>query len=1195
MAAIVSSCSDEITGYPGIEEEEDTSGKIRVGASVNAGVYSRGYLPSGTVSEGDFYFTYPSSRKSVIMGDTIYNYKVANVTFGQEGVETMGFVTYEDATDGKLKDLKWTDVTLRRGTPGTAVFYLDNVNPALNDASVGTDVEIVNFKEGEENPFRAGAFDEDNGTNDLLWGTAEAANFTKKIDFQLHHNMSRFRVILNVLPRGDNGSIVDLSHVADIKLTNIQHAAEYFERTTGNLILPVEPVLEDLQLVDINDETPNTGNIIWKSIVPDEDVKSDESQYRAQIYTSQDYVLPPQAINNDSQRPKLQVTVPAHYAGYNDDSGNVIFEAFLPQNMYVKDDDAEDSEEESTSNRRPMPLSFMKEHILIIRATIGPPEMKLEFAPVYVEEWVDMGEHSITGQQAGIYTNDDFMAFLDCYAKGDTVLLAKYGYRNGKDETGHSKWSIMFWSKSISLEKEGENGVGDYLKGKMHDEIPFSFSFNNYTIKVSGWDSYTELSGASGQILLYNWITGSELPAPGIESAEKFLDMITKYNSKSSSGMQLYGAYDNTNEKWIFEFTQTAPDVVELEFEDIHKAMNDETGAGNFSISFRGHTVRIKNVPGGGTIELEGEEGENLLHAILENPAGLYSLQDVEWLSRIYNYGQTSENGEELVSGIKPGDDVSWMLGLYGTQQSNGNWQFTFRRGMEFSGPSIYAIMIPDAEEGKPDYSFTKNPTTLAVKVGDTGPATSPYLYSPAVGDLKKLFAGSGSIANASNFSSMITYANNGNPIYRRYYGAFNYVTNQWEYPINGTFEIPYSTLSGKLTSVDPAIITMIAESKVTVTGMPDGAPDLVCRGQQGADILLQILRGIYSPDNIPEPGLETQGDFTNLFTAINSGNTENLKLYGNYDEGQGKWIIQFTPTAPQQIELKYNSVNNAVTANTDFDFNFGSRTVKLTGLPDGANDIVLSGEEGESLLKAIVTAVNGIGSQIDLDWLTSAYNANVAGFSMSPLSGNTQWILSAFGTKDGAGKWTFNFTGNMRLSGTSVYGIMTPDGTSAKPEYTFAYANGSSVQVYEGSLTETVTAQNLAKLFSNGGQIATSQDMTAMIGSIDNTIKSRYYGVPGNSSGSWAFPVTGSFTISYGSITGKLQGKGNIQFVMSTGITVTVNGLPYENDDLTCEGAEGAQLLLSVVSGEYQPKEPEPEPEEPGEEGGQTGGDTQG
>ena len=1226
-AVCLASCAvDEMDDRP--EREEMTSDDIRIGAAVKANIATRGYKPSGTVDSGEYILTYPFTQR-IVSGDTTYTYQLADVRFGERGIEDIGFVTYEKK-EGERVNLKWSDVSLRKapatGKPQSAIFYMDNVPVSLHvepDTKYKDDRgQYVMFSTDKSVsiPFEAGRFDDVDGTNDLLWGTASAPKNAKRVDFELHHNMARVKVIIDVKPWKDNPDIkVDLTKVAKLEITNLVLRPESFDRTTGNLLLPVDSETKSLTLVEIdNPDQVNSGALPWIKPYPDrddpyeeiEETQTDGEKYSFRRYTAADFVLPPQELVNDSNRPTLKLTIPAKYLGVQGtlpDDEPIEFEASLPQNMYVPAEG-----EGSQNSRPPMPLSFMKEHVLTIRATVGPPEMKLEFAPVYVEDWVGVGDQNITGQQAGIYSNTDFYDFLECYKAGNTVLLEKYGYKNGTDNAGHDKWVIMFWSRTINLPRKDdsetkEKGIENYLAGCTHlEDIPFTFSFNNYVLKVRGWEGekISELSGASGQIRLYNWLTGESLAYPGISSVKDFTDMITAYNGKQTGNLQKYGAYDNTDEQWVFEFTESAPAEITLSYDAIHNKMDFFNGAGNFRIDFRGRTVKITGLPVDPAsypteIDLEGTEGELILHAILADPAGIYSPEDVQVLIKAYNSLKGPEkddddgNGQPDIEQPSEYQYLGWLLADYGTE-SGGSWTFKFIKAMELNGPDIYGTMVPDAGSGLPAYTF-KNYSSPAVtiKVGDTGTYVYSYSSDSALDNVRKLFSEGGSIITQNNLKTDFwTYANNGNPIYRRYYGWYDRDAQKWMYPVDADITVAYNDINGKLTSAEPTEMLIRGDHKVTVTGLPAGAPDLICRGKQGAEILLRILYGTYKLDY--EAGIEIAADFKDLISAYKSAagseeekrlRNEKLQRYGYFDEAADKWVFGITETADAQIEVAYDDLYGKMQGGAEeFSFNLDGHSLKVTGLPTGASptEIVLSGTEGEVLLHAILTTPAAISSRAEVEWLIKAYNSQVGAYSLQrnisrPMrgrvsllaesSGNYDWILGLFGTKTGD-IWTFTFSRSMQLNGPDIYGKMIPE--DGKPAYKFAYAPESGVQVVDGTATESVKPDDLRKLFSEDGKVTSSADLVALANASDNPVVRRYYGKPNPTK--WSFTVTNSFTVSYPAISGKLADPiAEFDLVFADeNVDVKLSDLPRGYRPIACTGAAGAGTLYSILRGTY-------------------------
>ena len=1237
-AVCLASCAvDEMDDRP--EREEMTSDDIRIGAAVKANIATRGYKPSGTVDSGEYILTYPFTQR-IVSGDTTYTYQLADVRFGERGIEDIGFVTSEKKNGGERVNLKWSDVSLRKSPggnkPQSAIFYMDNVPVSLHDTTATPYKDYrgqyVMFPTEGPIPFEAGRFDDVEGTNDLLWGTASAPKNAKRVDFELHHNMARVKVIIDVKPREENPNImVDLTKVAKLEITNLVLRPESFDRTTGNLLLPVVSDPQPLKLVDIDNRGQvNSEDLPWvptKDNQPYETITESQGDktYSFHRYTAADFVLPPQELVNDSNRPTLKLTIPAKYLGVLDQGVDkddpVTFEASLPQNMYVPAEG-----DGSQNSRPPMPLSFMKEHVLTIRATVGPPDMQLEFAPVYVEDWVGVGDQNITGQQAGIYNNTDFYNFLDYYQAGNTVLLEKYGYKNGTDDEGHDKWVIMFWSRTINLpmidnNETGEKGIVDYLKGCEYlKKIPFTFSFNNYVIKTDD-ATYAELSGASGQIRLYNWLTGETLPYPGISTAEEFKGMIEAYNMNSKSAMQNYGAYDNTDEQWVFELREDVSDVIELSYDEIHNAMKFFTGGGNFTINFRGKKVKVTNLPvdspySQSSIVLEGSEGELILHAILADPAGIYSPEDVQILIKAYNTikgpGTGNDDGDDVGDGepgLEPTDYqyLGWLLENYGTE-SGGSWTFKFIKAMELNGPDIYGTMVPDAGSGLPKYDFRavnaegKDDNSMTIRVSDTGTYAYNYRnkteyiakiqYYAFDTYLKSLFSEGGSITTAANLKTDFwTNANNGNPILRRHYGWYDRDAQKWMYPVDADITVAYNDINGKLTSAELTEMLIRGDHKVTVTGLPAGAPDLICRGKQGAEILLRILYGTYKLDY--EAGIEIAADFKDLISAYKSAagseeekrlRNEKLQRYGYFDEAADKWVFGITETADAQIEVKYDDLYGKMQGGAEeFSFNLDGHSLKVTGLPTGASptEIVLSGTEGEVLLHAILTAPAAISSRAEVEWLIKAYNSQVGTYSLQrnisrPMrgrvsllaesSGNYDWILGLFGKKTGD-TWTFTFGRSMQLNGPDIYGKMIPE--DGKPAYKFAYAPESGVQVVDGTATESVKPDDLRKLFSEDGKVTSPADLVALANAGDNPVVRRYYGKPNPTK--WSFTVTNSFTVSYPAISGKLASIDAFDLVFADeNVVVTLSDLPRGYRPIVCTGAAGAGTLYSILRGTY-------------------------
>ena len=1309
---------------PGDSEQSDY---VRVSASVRATLASRAAKEWGRVDQGEFVLTYPFSM-SVVNNDTTYTYNTAKVKFGTEGLENMGFVTYYDERKEANVALKWSEIVLRK-TP-SAIFYLDNVPTSLHNAdsplqkTLNSHQNLVIFYGDEDypapeetNPFRAGLFDRENGTNDLLWGWTVAEKNAKIVrfedtdqgDYRLHHNMSRLRVVIDAKQRdAETNEVVNFSQDVKLRLLKLHHEPLYFDRSSGNLTLMPEPEENNvLTLVQFENgeeagtdptdaDDPDSAVIPWAKI---EEVKDTDNPGKTfKRYTSYDFVVPPQELDNADKRPMLQLIVPAQYVpGKNPADPEVYYEANLPQNMYYTKKEGDDA-----TDLPAMPFSFMKEYDMTIRAVVGPPDLELRFAPVQVQDWVNLGAQEISGNQAGIYTNQDFYDFLNCYRAQNDVRLERYGYRASDDEP----WKILFWSSALKLHKKDEDitasdgstkreeGIENYLEDCVDTDFfkdnPFQFVFNNNVVTLTDDEQYPKLDGASGQLRLYSYVTGEDVEYPGIKDADHFLEMIKAYNSKSfKSQLPFFGAYDNTYEQWEIEFTEnaggTSDATIVLDYDKIANTMfffgeDAQGGAGNFKFNFRGHPIEVTNIPDPKdptktiSVTLEGIEGEQILHAIVANPAGIYSAEDVALLIRAYNSLDTSEPDTDDDGDSQPDnggmvdepEDLSWLLPHFGVKTSD-KWTFRFIKPIELNGPDIYGTMVPDSENNLPDYDLVAvgstgaNDNTLMVKVSDTGPSQQ-YTYSytntgAKVGEtstsrfdtyLKKLFAKGGIITTAGNISSMISYANNGNPVYRRYYGWYDELNSQWIYQINPTagtdgirkIEIEYATIFAKLNSTEPTVFQLLNDSRVVVTKMPNGAPDLLCRGEQGAELLYKILRGYYTPEDY-KPGIELRSDFADLFTAYNADDLVGLQRYGTFDEEQNKWIFKFTETAEQPMNVALSELKGQMKPKQDMEyaFDFGAHVLTLE-LPAGSDPKTLNiaGASGAALLHAILTDQQKLTSPEDVEWMIQAYDGKVmapsalsltqavsasvpaygsifdyssgvrsasvpqpANYVPAPLANDVQvpgtfdWILGLYGEKNGT-TWNFHYANTMELNGPSIYGRMTPDG-SGKPEYKFTFDFEIVPDVEEGQDPQpaekyvTVVDNSfrahvggyLKRLFTGNGEITSAEELVRLTAMTqENPILWRYFGKP--SSGTvvtWTFPITatGSISAAYEDLFGKFQNVDESKFTLTLkdGLTVKVTPLPDVNyRKIECSGPEGAETLKSILRGTYRNPTPE-------------------
>lgn len=405
------------------EPDAPAAQAVRIAASVAGQSATRAYQDKGPVKEGIYYLTYPKST-------TDLEYTVAEVNF-HDGT---GFVTVADGGE-----LTWNDVGLTPGSQTQATFYLDNVPVGEQPQSPLQIVELTG-----DNRYSAALFDYEEGSNDLLWGSSTVARTVMNVPVQLRHCMSMVNVEITVDASKEGSLDMDLSN-ATVEITSVIHDAQSYNRLTGGLELGENPQREQLTLVQ-----PDV--VGWKST---EQVNDDE---RIKLYTSHDYVLPPQDLLTTVERSRLRISVPQ-----GDGQPPRIFSGVIPKAMTVQYEDGSSA---------PVNLAFIRGHILTLRVVMNPDQMILEFLPVTVVDWLYQGSHSLSGSEAGLYNADNINGLIEAIQNRDESLIGKYGY---KDEDGTWVLSI-FVGLTLNYEE---------IAGMLADSgVNYRFAFNGKSVTV---------------------------------------------------------------------------------------------------------------------------------------------------------------------------------------------------------------------------------------------------------------------------------------------------------------------------------------------------------------------------------------------------------------------------------------------------------------------------------------------------------------------------------------------------------------------------------------------------------------------------------------------------------------------------------------------------------------------------------------
>ena len=427
------SCSEQHEELP-----EAEGYALRINARTSEVIYSRDD-DDPYVKSGIFYLSYISTANG-------NPYNVATVDFNREGVTPgIGIVTLPGG-----EELQWNNI----GGDSQPMFYLDNVGATSDNPS---DPMIVEFT--DNNPYIAGLYQGDRNSNDLLWGSRSEKRNTGTINFDLHHNMARFRVQITV--DQINGDI-DMNG-AKVEITSLAQTPSSFNRQDGTLYL-----VENYSSLTLVDDREN--DLDWDSI------EYDGTDDNITVYTTKDFVIAPQMLQENEDRPRLRITL----------KNGTVYSGIIPYAMTVTDF--------THPEGYPMTLSLMKEHILIIKTLVTEDPPELVFMPVYVVEWVDKGEFFIDGHQAGLYSADEFYKLIGYYQSNNEYQLLRYGTYSESEK----KWHFVCWN-SFTLEKS--NILGEMVNGPN-----FDFNFNGYTIFVQPDSSEPE---EVTETELYNLVKGN--------------------------------------------------------------------------------------------------------------------------------------------------------------------------------------------------------------------------------------------------------------------------------------------------------------------------------------------------------------------------------------------------------------------------------------------------------------------------------------------------------------------------------------------------------------------------------------------------------------------------------------------------------------------------------------------------------------
>lgn len=282
------------------------------------------YVDSGPVKHGQFTLTYQHQSWKDNYGSKDGNsVAVGDVDFDSSVLAGSGIGITSSLTD--WKEIAWRDVYEQNDS-----FYMDNVLKKYNskyDAANHTNEHQWKDIVLKNAPFKAGLFDYKDGTNDLLWGFKRASRSENPIVMDLHHYMAIVRVEISVDQSHELLDEIDLTN-AEIYITNLLHEPYSYNRKDG--VLGFKPNLQDADYKELTMVNPLADEALdWVEEPSEKSGEGENSEKRYMVYTTKDFVLPPQGLRQDQKRPRLVIKV-------KDKEGNVTrsFSGPLPSAMW---------------------------------------------------------------------------------------------------------------------------------------------------------------------------------------------------------------------------------------------------------------------------------------------------------------------------------------------------------------------------------------------------------------------------------------------------------------------------------------------------------------------------------------------------------------------------------------------------------------------------------------------------------------------------------------------------------------------------------------------------------------------------------------------------------------------------------------------------------------------------------------------
>lgn len=557
--------------------------------------------------------------------------------------------------------------------------WMDNVGERENE-TLGEDPRHLTFSgpvwTAEERTKYRAARDTGDGENlapcDIVWDTTMVKK-GQKVYFDLLHRMSRTNVILKDVDDYRDKSIT-------VSLTDLILEPAAFNRIDGSVMLssPLDGSgtgYEDLTLLD-NEPLA----------VSEED--------GALVGRTPSFILPPQKAREGEHVCYLKVTI-----------DDVTYSAPLPLDMIHTPENVSDV------------TGFSPGLHLEIRARISTDEDQptIEFGPVYVKQWEDVGDYFVPAVADGVTSVEDLNTLIGLYnkmpdmsgtwmnsyydlifigsANKDTFRkLTRFG-RHSYEQTGYK--GKMFWNfklrndiKLSSSELEEKFYYGHYIGA-----YPFNIDFDGHKMIIDGkeYDSFDEVKASLMDIpskddilqqiiLQYNSLPNYE----DLYTNLMFFDANTVYYAleqyDSYRALEGYGGKPEWKQNegklyWTFTLNEdvTLPEVYKFKFDYYYP----------FTIDFNGHKITIGNREYTSFAEAEAvlvnglPDGTEELQGIIEH---YNALPDLASLGNL-----TSYELNDVIKYFWTNEDFQYLVahgGAYVWVQTEGklHWAFTLRQ-----------------------------------------------------------------------------------------------------------------------------------------------------------------------------------------------------------------------------------------------------------------------------------------------------------------------------------------------------------------------------------------------------------------------------------------------------------------------------------------------------------------------------------